>query len=173
MWDRLYYDDDLIEVSDNIFREWQSLTGMYFLDKMYETQDLLNYDMLRMRALDASYRIKHTYDYAVKVTEAFGTDEELTSLMDDIGGMSSSLLERFKFKGITSVNDMVQKHKQIEQKLIDKKEEDKKKKKQGEVKFYDLIMTLKKAYPKVDFSPDITCEEYASWYNDIKSQQNG
>lgn len=148
--------------------------GFHFLDEMFEKQDKENYDKLRIKVLEVGYKIEKLQEYSNKVTKAFGEDDEVNTLVKEFDEMKAVLFNDFRFPQTLSAKDIVQKQKQIKNKLKENKEEEEKKiLKQGEMKFFDLIRDLKKIYPKVDFSADITCAEYASWYNDAKATNNG
>ena len=134
---------------DKILKEWQELTGGNFYNKMFDDFDTEKYNELRIEALNLMY--------IANTLKKFEVIKEIA--------------EKFRFTNLKSQNDILQKTKQIEEKIKVNKEENK-----AKVKFIayaDLITDLKLHFPDVRFDTEITCEEYASWLNRIKAKNNG
>lgn len=148
-WDYDYEDNELSHHVDNIYKEWQEITGNNFYDSMFEMQDKIMYDYLRIEALNCMY-------LALKLNQI---------------DIANDISVKFKLVGLKSLYDIAQKIKQIETKISDAKDLATNRK---EINFYDLITNLKTIFPKVDFNSEITCAEYASWIRQTeKQEQNG
>jgi hypothetical protein len=139
---------------------------------MFEKQDSMLYDNLRIKALDLSFRIHGVVDYSKQFVDIY-EDEELAELVNDLQLLESSVLSDFKFKYLKTQNDIQQKSKQIEDKLKnDLTEEKAKSEKVGKWSFSDMVSPLEIKLKK-DIDLEITCEKYISYINIIKSQNNG
>jgi len=147
-WPEGYYDDRLAEVSEKIMLEWQQLRGDKFYSNHFNVKSNRNKDILRLRALEFVFECyKFGFkEYAVEVIQAF------------------------KFKGITELNDITRKHQQIIQKLDIEKEEE-----SGEFKIYifeDLITPIEEEF-KITVDYNITVAKFESWNKRLKAKRNG
>lgn len=135
---------------------------------MFDKEDVKLYDVLRMKALDVSFRLHGIVEYSEEFVKFF-EDEELKSLVDDLKGIETNLLDEFRFKNLKTRNDIEQKSKQIQQKLIDRhKEQQEKAEKTGKWNFEDMVIPIEIHY-KINVDPEITCAKYAGYIKRIKN----
>lgn len=167
-WEDDYQDEELAIHVENILKEWDELTGSRSYEQMFEKQDSMLYDNLRIKVLDLSYRIHGVVEYS-KVFSDLYEDEELNELVDELQSLETNVLKDFKFSYLKSQNDMVQKSKQIESKLTDDlKEYKEKSEKAGKWSFEDMILPIEIRLKK-DVDLEITCNKYISYINILKS----
>lgn len=173
IWPEDYNDPDLIPATEKILVEWNKLNGHELnLEEEYYKKDKLLYERNKLQCLDLAYKMINSseiWEFLSVMKGGAGRKKESAFLLEEskkIQEEALDLLKQFGFKNIKTKNDIIQKHKQVTQKLMSDVVDERNNNKKPDLIFEDFIIPIATTFKMnpVDLY-NITCSMYVSFVN--------